>query len=800
MPATTLTLATLPSTTDLLLGREAELARLDAAWADPGCTVLTILGEDGLGKSALVNAWLARKLPSLPNTVRVYGWSFFSQGTGANQTVSADFFFDDALRRFGDKYPSRGAAWDKGRRLAELLRKQRTLLVLDGLELMQTPDGPDAGAIKDPALYTLLDELVKENPGLCILTSRLPVTNLPALDRPPAATLPLEPLPDEAGAALLRAHGLSADETRLRQVSREFQGDPLALTLLAGFVQTALSGDLERLESAIPLPEGEARGRQARRVLAAFEAHLAGSPELNLLYILGLYLRPADRYSMEVLTRTPPAIPGLTEAFFHISEERVLGLIPSRKARPRRYEVWEQAVDRLRQANLLLPPATTAEDEGEPPLDTHPLVRRYFALRLADRFPRAWVQGHQRLYKYYKAVTEQYPDTLAELTPLYHALAHGCRAGEAQYVMEEIYWERIARQQEFYTARVLGAYGADLAALANLFRKPWQEPSPTLPKVNQATALSWTASALRALGRLDEARQVLEAAIKLYAGKKKWKEVSIAAGQLSQLCLLLGDIPSAVAQAQDSVARARSARDQVQQMIAHAGLGDALHQAGQLEEARSAFAEAEKRQRRLQIDHPVLYSRRGYQYCDLLLTLGEFEEARQRAERTLEIARANKWTQDAALDRLTMGRALLAAAKAEDGPVDAPRLVLSASARQAHKRGLDAAGQHLHQAVKTLRQEGAVELLPPALLARAEWHRLLGRWAEAQADIDEAQSAADRVGMKIFQADARLAQAALLAAQGQTAAARSILAAVREMVEAFGYHRRDREVSALEAA
>ncbi|MEP7126692.1 MAG: hypothetical protein ABJE95_37525, partial [Byssovorax sp.] len=52
-------IARLPATGKDLFGRDAELARLDACWHE-GVRVASIVAFGGVGKSALVNAWLAR--------------------------------------------------------------------------------------------------------------------------------------------------------------------------------------------------------------------------------------------------------------------------------------------------------------------------------------------------------------------------------------------------------------------------------------------------------------------------------------------------------------------------------------------------------------------------------------------------------------------------------------------------------------------------------------------------------------------------------------------------------------------
>ncbi|HIJ46092.1 MAG TPA: hypothetical protein HPP50_08070, partial [Rhodospirillaceae bacterium] len=42
-----------------LFGRDGELARLDAAWEDPGTHVISLAAFGGVGKTALVKHWLA---------------------------------------------------------------------------------------------------------------------------------------------------------------------------------------------------------------------------------------------------------------------------------------------------------------------------------------------------------------------------------------------------------------------------------------------------------------------------------------------------------------------------------------------------------------------------------------------------------------------------------------------------------------------------------------------------------------------------------------------------------------------
>src|SRR5262249_51765345 len=140
---------------------------------------------------------------------RVYGWSFYDQGT-TERAVSADLFFESILTRFGAAELARGSPWDKGERLAQLVKEQRTLLILDGLEPLRSPPGRPEGRLKDRGLRVLLRELAGHTPhnGLCVVAPRLPVADLEDFAKGTARSIPLEHLAAPAGAELLRALGV----------------------------------------------------------------------------------------------------------------------------------------------------------------------------------------------------------------------------------------------------------------------------------------------------------------------------------------------------------------------------------------------------------------------------------------------------------------------------------------------------------------------------------------------------------------------------------------------------------------
>ena len=172
-----ISIARLPITGSGVFGREEDIGFLDDAWANQQVNVVTIVAWGGVGKSTLVNHWLRRMAAEhYRSSELIFGWSFYRQGTTGG-TSSADEFIDAALSWFGDPDPRLGTAWEKGERLAKLIRHRRTLLVLDGLEPLQNPPGSQEGRLREPSLQALLRELAAFNKGLCVITTRLPVAD-----------------------------------------------------------------------------------------------------------------------------------------------------------------------------------------------------------------------------------------------------------------------------------------------------------------------------------------------------------------------------------------------------------------------------------------------------------------------------------------------------------------------------------------------------------------------------------------------------------------------------------------------
>jgi len=443
-----ISVARLPVTGSDVFGRDEDIVFLDRAWANKDINVVTIVAWAGVGKSTLVNHWLRRMAAKHYRSAElVFGWSFYRQGTSGG-TSSADEFLDAALNWFGDPDPRLGTAWEKGERLAKLVAHRRTLLILDGLEPLQNPPGPQEGRVREPSLQALVRELAAFNTGLCVITTRMPVADIVDHERTSAPRRDLEQLSSDAGAKLLRALGVKGYEETLRNASDEFSGHCLALTLLGSYLTDAYNGDIRcREEVSKRLAHDVRQGVHARKVMESYQIWFGEGPELSVLRMLGLFDRPADEKAVGALLKSPP-IPSLTESLTALSPTE-----------------WRTILARLRRARLL-----AGEDPHNPGcLDTHPLLREYFGEQLRSQRTEAWKECNRRLYNHYRALAPQLPDSFREMEPLFLAVICGCNAGLFREALHEVYIARIQRGNTSFAANALGARGALLSVLAHFF-------------------------------------------------------------------------------------------------------------------------------------------------------------------------------------------------------------------------------------------------------------------------------------------------------------------------------------------
>ena len=753
----------LPTVKGKFFGREDELQLLDDAWRSEQSTIVEFAASGGTGKTKLLRHWLDRSIADNAMGINaLIAWSFYSQGASEDKQISSRLFFDHALAKLKAPNKKFNVEEDRGEYLAALLSQHRCLLILDGLEPLQHATSANLGELKDRALRQMLRTLALNNQGLCVITTRIAVYEL-CDHQHRVVHHNLDNLQATDAIKLLKDLQVQGADKELKEAAKDYGCHALSVSLLGNLLHRRHGGDIRKRDLIPDLADSasvDKDSRHAFKIIQSYEEWFSEdehySTELALLRLLGLFDHPVELSVLQVLQQAQ--IPQLTQ-----------GINPN---------AWRDAIAALRDEHHLLAQANDPQDEQ---LDCHPLIRAYFARQLQNQAPEAWQAAHSKLYDYYKNLPSKHqPDTLAEMQPLFRAVAHGCAAGLHQQALEEVYWPRIQRSGEYYLPRKLGAFSDDLATLAHFFATPWHIPAAELTANEQAVRLNQAGAYLRALGRLREAQQPIRAGEDMSAEQEDWKGAAADAGNLSELQLTLGEVAAAVASAERSVAHADRSEDLFSRMGKRTTHADALHQNGELDAALALFQEAEELQEQLQPEAPQLYSLRGFRYCDLLLALGENQQVVQRAQQTLAwVTKARSSLLDIALDHLSLGRAHL------------------------QQQQLALAQQHLDQAVDGLRAAGQQDYLPRGLLARAELYRQQGNYDHAEKDLQEVFEIAERGEMQLHLCDYHLATAKLLHTRTDQAldqnqqAITHHLQTAEQIIHQTHYHRRLPELKQL---
>ena len=780
----------LPKTSKNVFGRDAELKRLDDAWTNAKTRIACLIGFGGSGKSTLLNRWLMPFVEREDHggADRIFYWSFY--GDQAEQReATADAFAEAVFRwlQISDKpqHPLSCAEL-----LADQLVSRKTLLVLDGFENLQVRHGPDTGTISDPMIEALLKRLAIVNNGLCVILSRLPVQTLGTFVGTMVEEITLSPLPESAGVELLRNLGVKGTDTEMRQAVREYAGHAFSLQAVGHLLVRYFKGDAAKRHQ---LPsDGRSTADRATDIGPVMEWYsqcLGDGAEVEILKLLSVFNRPAPLGALRELC-VPPVIAGLTD---HVCPQDEIE--------------WNSAVYSLTQLELVAEKRRGDDQsegdesnqlldyEQEEYLDTHAMVRQYFARRLRQQHPQAWIEANRRLYDYYRGLVNECREpadyTYEDLAPLFQAVAHGCEAGLHREAWDQVVWPKIRQGYDGHSVTTLGLWTADLASFSHFFAKAWTHPVPSLDAKAQADLFTESAFSLRGLGRLNESIPVFQAGLSMDKKLALWSPAANAAGNLAEVHTLTGDLSQAKADAEESIEFAMKAQASATNdgdaneagttlALNIATLAEVLHQAGDLEGSLRQFEKAEPILVSFNPKMPQLIRARGYHYCDLLLQLERIEEVERRAEVSFQYDNdAGKKGYGKGLAKLLMARCGLVR-RSQTGANTLPQTLKIAQ-----------------EATQYLRQAGHQPYVVLSKFVLASVYRELSDFDEASRLLVEATEVAAQCAMRLLLADAMMEEVRLLHARGEARLAREKLSQVTHLVQSRQYRRRFDELALL---
>lgn len=261
-------------------GRSQELQQLEQWIVSDHCSIVTINGMAGTGKTALVLALAERLQAEFDGFI----WRSLHSTTCLSLLNSLLSVFDQpAVQEI-----QTGAAY-----LIHQLNHRRCLLILDGL---------DAVLSQEPAIADqLLKQLSQGVEQSCVLITSC-LTN-PVDAGTTSRRLTLAGLQEVDALELLRAQGFTGKELGVLALIRIYHGNPLALRLVSPLIQSVFGGSVTALLSQNTLVVGDRLHTLLKRQLDQ-----VSDLEREILYWLAIWQEPISfcRLQTHLLMSTDP--------------------------------------------------------------------------------------------------------------------------------------------------------------------------------------------------------------------------------------------------------------------------------------------------------------------------------------------------------------------------------------------------------------------------------------------------------------------------------------------------------------
>ncbi len=507
----------LPAASERLFGREAELFALNEAWNQGAVNVVQVTGIGGAGKSSLVNEWLLRMdADNYRGADAVLAWSFH-QGYGSQASIaSPDVFLRRALAMLGDSDAGQDDPESQVIRLVQWIRKHRILLVFDGVQNLQDTYGPGFGQFHDPGFALLLRELAKENPGLCVLTSRLGNPDLETIGQPRARHIALGGIGSGAACELMRSCEIRGRAEHIRHAVWRHQGLPMTLRLLGQHLELARDGELAHYMELVPLLEESGEAERAAEYGRECLARLPLHGQRMFFHLLSLYER---RTSLREILKTCRGleVEGLTSEILSLTHMEL------------RYGIFA-----LEKAGLV---RAWRKPQGMK-LELARFPGAAMALRLKLSEPALWRSGNRLLL----ARTQERKSGLAESPRnremLYLAVIHGARAGCWQEAFM-LYFGDIRNSR--YAPPDADFLHHDQASLREFFADPWSRLDAGLENEEARVDLQCCAAInLAALGDTDEMIALSRTCLKWFLAKGNWTKARAFASEAITILFIQG--------------------------------------------------------------------------------------------------------------------------------------------------------------------------------------------------------------------------------------------------------------------
>ena len=228
---------------DDFIGRTLELNVLENLLLKNKCRLITVLGMGGIGKTAL-SIRLAQKVQERFDCVV---WRSFRDAPPLNEFLadSIEFLSNGQITEadLSERTTKRISC------LIDCLRSQRCLIVLDNVESLLCENIAAGSYCEGYEEYGELFQRIGEtdHKSCLLLTTREKPKEIASMEGEalPVFTFKLGGLEQKTGAEILRNKGLDSSEAELNKLVRHYNGNGLALKIVATTVRNLFGGNIE---------------------------------------------------------------------------------------------------------------------------------------------------------------------------------------------------------------------------------------------------------------------------------------------------------------------------------------------------------------------------------------------------------------------------------------------------------------------------------------------------------------------------------------------------------------------------
>jgi len=745
---------------NILFGCDSTFSALTEALEDPRIGVLGIIGDGGMGKTAAVRHWLANLNIDRYGLTHVFAWAFYDRQHD-QEIANSDTFFSAVFDFLGAHPLSEDTRTAEYK--ADCLWTQYSatpkILILDGLEGLQSPLPGTYGELTDPAINALLENDTNRSLShinrLIIVTSRMPLAGMHN-DHPGYREIKLSELDQELGASLLDELGVIGERDQLRAASKEALGHPLCLVLLGRLIAHHFHdrGIRNRYEIYSVLNMNFDKGAEkyvihAQRIMDYYQLVVKEDPEKLLLEMMGLFHRPMKNPEVQYLINNANFAHALNDQ--HLIDASL----------------------QLERYGLLAPEIPARKGKVRETWDCHPLIREHFRNELC-KDKDAWINAHGVLFEYFCQAAPQLPTNTKDMFPLYRAIHHGCQALRLRESLA-VYRERMLHGVATgFATNYLGLVAEDVSALERFF-SVGVNPEKELDHTDCCFLRGRLAFSLTYFGRLDDAIRCREEERTYFDGVGDQLNIASACEHLSALYLMRGRVVDAATIADDALRHAILAQDFGQQAKAHCRRAAVMYVKNDMSGCARAFEEAKQQLRQgpraeaeVSGDHGISY--RFYK-AELASTPEDYAELLRDAEHAQDLD--GNWLLPKGFDVMFKALSIWKLGRVGDARI------LFAEARA------------------TLKGSSAIAYLGRFFLAEASFELDLRRLDNARRCVDEGFRIADRYDMPLLRIDCHLAAARINIVEHNLDQARAEIACAELDIDSYHYHLRTLEAELL---